>query len=136
MTWTADQNFDASSGYYLADGTYVPPIAPIVTTFSGQTALNIIKSALRKINSFQPGDQLAAPEANDCLEVLNDLLDSWSIDKATIFCVTETVVNFTALQYQYTIGPGGNFSTDNVTGLAIARPVRITGGFTRFSGLD
>jgi hypothetical protein len=100
------------------------------------TATEIIKSALRKINSYQSGDQLAAPDANDSLEVLNDMIDSWSTDHAYVYASVETVVQFTPLQYIYSIGPGGNFAIDLDTGAAIPRPLRITNGFTRNSELD
>lgn len=99
------------------------------------TALDIIKAALRRITSYQSGDQIADVDVNDALECLNDLLDSFSIQKAIVFCTTEIIVDFTPLQYQYTIGPGGNFAVDT-SGNAIPRPIRITSGFTRISQLD
>jgi hypothetical protein len=52
---------------------------------NGQTAQDLIKGALRRISSYSPGEPIAAPDANDALETLNDLLDSWSIDKQYIF---------------------------------------------------
>src|SRR5450631_3925759 len=99
------------------------------------TANDIIKGALRRLNSYMSGEALAAPDANDALEVLNDLLDSWSTDEAYVFASVETIVNFTGLQYQYSIGPGGDFSTD-VFGAPIPRPLRVTNGFTRISTID
>jgi hypothetical protein len=100
------------------------------------TALDIIKGALRRINSYQSGEQLAAPDSNDALEVLNDMIDSWSTDHAYVYASVETVVNFTANQYQYSIGPGGDFAVDANTGAPIPRPLRITNGFTRISTID
>jgi hypothetical protein len=97
-----------------------------------QTAQSIIQSALRKITAFQSGDQLAAMDANDGLEVLNDLLDSLAVQRAYVFSSIETIVDFSPLDYQYTIGPGGVFSVDT-SGNPIARPNRITAGFTRLS---
>lgn len=100
------------------------------------TAQTIIKGALRRINSYQTGEQIAAPDANDALESLNDLIDSWSTDHAYVYASVETILNFTANQYIYTIGPGGNWAVDAITGQAVPRPLRITNGFTRISGLD
>lgn len=100
------------------------------------TALDLIKGALRKINSYSPGETLAPPDANDALEVLNDMLDSWSTDHAFVYASPENVFQFVANQYQYSIGPGGDFAVDSLTGEPVQRPLRITSGFTRFSGLD
>lgn len=100
------------------------------------TATQIIKGALRRIVSYQPGESIAAPDANDALETLNDLLDSWSTDHAYVYASIETVVNLVGGQYVYTIGPGGDFNFDVNTGVAIPRPLRITNAFTRISELD
>jgi hypothetical protein len=45
------------------------------------------------------------------MQVLNDLLESWSIDHLNVYSVVENILNFTAGQYQYTIGNpvGGTF---------------------------
>ena len=68
------------------------------------TAQDIIKAALRRITSYQSGEPLAAPDANDCLETLNDLLDSWSIDKQFVFGSVENILQLNAGQAQYKIG--------------------------------
>lgn len=107
-------------------------MANILTTTAG----TIIKAALRRINSYQAGEQLAAPDANDCLEALNDLLDSWSTDEAYVYASPENIFNFTSLKYQYSIGPGGDFQVDAVTGAGVDRPLRITSAYTRISELD
>lgn len=103
------------------------------------SALDLIKGSLRRINAYQSGETLDTMDANDALDTLNDLLDSWSTDEAYVYGSLETIVNFTPGQYQYTIGPGGNFAVDNL-GAAIQRPLRITNAFTRIttqtSGLD
>src|ERR1039457_2142271 len=122
--------------YLVTQGSSSPaPPPPVVSSAGLSTASNIIKGALRRINSYMSGEALAPPDANDALEVLNDLLDSWSTDEAYVYATVETVVNFTALKYQYSIGPGGDFSVDT-TGAPIARPLRITNGFTRISTID
>lgn len=68
------------------------------------TALDIVKGALRRINSYQSGEQIAPPDETDCLETLNDLLDSWSTDKQLNFGSNENVFTWTATQVQYRIG--------------------------------
>lgn len=68
------------------------------------TALGIIKAALRRINSYQSGDTIAAPDAQDCLETLNDLLDSLSTDHQMVFGSNEWILSWTAQKRQYTVG--------------------------------
>lgn len=108
----------------------------MAVTILTTTATTIIKAALRRINSYQSGEQIAAPDLNDCLEALNDLLDSWSTDQAYVYASPESIFEFISLKYQYTIGPGGDFQVDAVTGAGVDRPLRITSAYTRFSGLD
>lgn len=69
-----------------------------------QTAEDYIKAALRNIGSYQPGETLAPADANDCLEKLNDLLDSWSTMKLHIYGQNENVVSWVNGQFQYKIG--------------------------------
>lgn len=170
------------------------------------TALDIIQSALRRINSYQPGEQLSKVDQDDCLETLNDLLDSWSNQKLHVYGTNESILQWVNGQFQYKIGnplctdlgeapfagtlasgsptitatsipsdlkigatltdtqnviPAGTTVTavgattitmsanakattqgnDSITytvpgDFAIARPLRITGGFTRINELD
>jgi hypothetical protein len=86
------------------------------------TANDLITSALRRITSYQPGDQLAAVDANDCLATLNDLLDSWSTQSYCVFGSVENILYYTGGVYQYTIGtpPGAvTMSCSLVTGSQI-----------------
>lgn len=73
-------------------------------TVGTTTALNLIQGALRKINSYQSGEQIQAPDAADCLDTLNDLLDSLSTDKQFIFGSQENILSWTAQQRLYKIG--------------------------------
>lgn len=69
-----------------------------------QTALTYIQAALRNINSYEPGETLATADANDCLEKLNDLLDSWSNRHYHIYGTNEYVLSWVNGQFQYKIG--------------------------------
>lgn len=80
------------------------------------TALDIIKAALRRINSYQSGEQLAQPDAQDCLDTLNDLLDSWSIDKLYVFGSNEWILSWQAQKRYYTVGNPTNAQLSNSTG--------------------
>jgi hypothetical protein len=67
-------------------------------------ALDIIRGALRRINSYQPGETIAAPDEQDCLDTLNDLLDSWSIDKQFVFGSNENILSWVSGQRLYKVG--------------------------------
>jgi hypothetical protein len=67
-------------------------------------AIDLIKGALRRINSYQTGETIAQPDQADCLETLNDLLDSWSTDKLQIFGTNEYVLQWVNGQNTYEVG--------------------------------
>jgi hypothetical protein len=90
------------------------------------TALDIIKGALRRISSYQSGEQIAPPDEQDCLDTLNDMLDSWSIDKLMVYGSNETILEWQAGKNQYTIG--------NPTCTSIGEPP-FTGTVTRGSNV-
>jgi hypothetical protein len=73
-------------------------------TIGTTTALNLIQGALRKINSYQSGEPIAAPDEIDSLDTLNDLLDSLSTDKQFIFGSQENILSWTAQQRLYKVG--------------------------------
>lgn len=74
------------------------------------TAADLIKSSLRRITAYQSGEPLQQPDAQDCLDTLNDMLDSWSIDKQLIFGSVENILTLNAGQSQYKIGNPTNTS--------------------------
>jgi hypothetical protein len=73
-------------------------------TIGTTTALSIIKGALRRINSYQSGEPIAQPDEEDCLETLNDLLDSLSTDKQFVFGSQENILSWTANKMLYKVG--------------------------------
>lgn len=75
------------------------------------TARDIINAAYRKINVLGQGSTLTSEEANDALTEMNDMIAMWSTQGALIY--TETKETFTLTgALSYTIGTGGDFSTD------------------------
>lgn len=91
------------------------------------TANDLILGALKFISVYSPGESLAAEDSSDALETLNDLLESWSTDQASVFASSETLLTFIPGQYQYTIGnyDGGTFAgtvtngSPTITGVTI-----------------
>ncbi len=92
-------------------------------------ASDLIKGALRRITSYQSGETLQTPDANDALDTLNDLLDSWSVDKLLIFGSVENVLNLNANQAMYRIGNPTNTSLGepNIIGTVTSGSPTITG---------
>ena len=94
------------------------------------TALDIITAALRRINSYQPGETISNPDTDDCLEALNDLLDSWSTDKLQIYGTNEYILQWQVGKFQYKVG--------NPTCTSIGEPSftgTVTGGSATITGV-
>lgn len=81
------------------------------------TAGDIIRSALRKLRVYKPGEAILDAEVSDNLEVLNAMLDYWSSENLMIFAYLKEAFSLTTSQSLYTIGPGGDFSTTRPDGV-------------------
>lgn len=88
------------------------------------TANDLIIGALRFINQYAPGESLAASDAQDALQTLNDLLESLSTDEASVYASNENTFNYTSGQYQYTIG---NYDAGQFAGTVTSTSTTITG---------
>lgn len=88
------------------------------------TANDLILGALRFINVYAPGETLDSADADDTLETLNDLLASWSTDQASVYASVENILQFTANQYQYTVG---NYDAGTFAGTVTNGSPTITG---------
>lgn len=69
-----------------------------------QSAQDIILGGLRRINAYAPGQVLDAQTAADALQMLNDMMDSWSNDNLLCYSSVENILYFTAGQSTYTVG--------------------------------
>src|SRR5277367_226524 len=85
------------------------------------TAGDIIAGGLLNLNSYSPGEPLAASDASTGLAVLNDLLDSLSNDEAFVYTQQETIFPWVAGQYEYSVGNpiGGTFVGTVTSGNAL-----------------
>lgn len=84
-----------------------------------QTAYNLIKKSLRLINAIAAEEELSDAQANDALDVFNDMVDAWNADRLTIYTTKSEDFDLTLGKQVYTMGPGGDFNT--------ARPAQIDG---------
>jgi hypothetical protein len=87
------------------------------------TANDLITGALRFINQYAPGESLSSSDAQDALDTLNDLLESWSTDQASVYASVENVLTYTAGQYQYTVG---NYDAGQFAGTVTSGSPTIT----------
>jgi hypothetical protein len=96
---------------------------------TGKTALDLITASMRLVGILASNETPKAQEANDALDVLNDMLESWSTEALSVWgSAVETFVTVGG-QAAYTIGPGGNWNT--------ARPVRIgDDAYCTLNGVD
>ena len=94
-----------------------------------ETPLDLIIGALRNINALESGEVPNAVDAADALQVLNDMLESWTIEHLFVFCQTENRFLFNPGQYQYTIGNpvGGTFTGTLVGGSPTISAVTVPG---------
>lgn len=91
------------------------------------SALDIIKRARRLLNALGVGETLDSELANDGLEALNAMLESWSIDGLMTYALAIKTLTLTTAQ-TYTVGAGGAFN--------ITRPDRIESAFVSIGGSD
>lgn len=92
------------------------------------TALKLITSSMRLVLAGSSGETLDADEANDALDVLNELLSSWALRNLMSYRNVNSEFSLVAGTQSYTIGPSGAFNTD--------RPVSIEGAFVTSGDVD
>lgn len=86
-----------------------------------RTARQVVLRSLRMIGAVGQGQTLDAEQENDALDVLNELVASWSAEGLMVFATEIESFSLTAGTISYTIGSGGDFDTD--------RPKQIIGGY-------
>lgn len=93
-------------------------------------ALDIVKRALRHINSYQSGETIAPLDAQDVLDQINSLLEIASTNKWSVFGSNENIFSWNVGQSQYKIG--------NPTCTSIGLPVftgTVTSGSPTITGV-
>lgn len=82
------------------------------------TGNQLIFRALRDIGCLRPGGGASTDTLNECLTALNEMIDSWLLDRLMVYAIVANAYTLTAGVQQYTIGPSGATFT-------AARPTRI-----------
>jgi hypothetical protein len=73
------------------------------------TANDQINRALRLLGILAEGETPSAAMSQDALIALNQMIDSWSIERLAVFCTQDQVFTWPAGEYIRTLGPSGNF---------------------------
>lgn len=90
-------------------------------------ATSLISQALSLLGVRGIGEPIPGEEAQSCLDVLNNMLDSWNLERLMIYTVQEHVTTLTG--NTVTIGPGMQVD--------VPRPVVLDDWcFTRFNNVD
>lgn len=73
------------------------------------TAGDQINAALRLIGQLAEGEPPSVATAQDALSALNQMLDSWSTERLSVFATQDQVFTWPASTVSRTLGPSGNF---------------------------
>ena len=91
------------------------------------TAQTTINRALRLIGAISSGESPTTDESNDGLIALNAMLESWQLDRLTVFAFQDKTFTLVAADGSITLGAAGNITT---------RPDRIESVYITASGTD
>lgn len=98
------------------------------------TPFDIITRAMKDIGALAAGEVPTADEAQDALDMLNDMIDQWSTESMMVFYRTEMVFNTVQNTVQYTLGPGGSVGasfTGSITGNVLTVTAITAGAITQ-----
>lgn len=84
------------------------------------TALDIITDALIRDGIYASGETVSAADADRCLSILNDMIDSWSNESLFCYAYSQQSGPLVAGIQSYTIGTGGTFN--------MTRPLKLVDG--------
>ena len=73
------------------------------------TASELINGALRLLGVLAEGEVPSAATADDALVAMQQMIDSWSTERLSIFTTQEQVFTWPAGQLSRTLGPTGDF---------------------------
>lgn len=89
------------------------------------TARDLITRTLKLMKVVGEGQSPSDEQADDMLDTLNDMIESWSLSESMIYTETKEEFTLTANDGDYTIGSSGNFNTTRPTSI-IAMTIRLS----------
>lgn len=81
------------------------------------TALTMVTGALRLIGQLAEGETPSSETAADALSAMNQMLDSWSTERLSVYATQDQTFTWPANTSNRTLGPTGNFVG--------TRPIRV-----------
>jgi hypothetical protein len=90
------------------------------------TPYDIITRAMKDIGALAAGEIPTADEAQDGLDMLNDMIAQWSNESMMVFYRSEIVFNTVQNTVQYTLGPSGSVNA-SFTGSIAGNVLTVTG---------
>jgi hypothetical protein len=97
------------------------------------TPFDIITRAMKDIGAVAAGEVPTADEAQDALDMFNDMLGQWSNENMMVFYKTEMIFKTVQNTTQYTLGPGGSVGasfTGSIAGNVLTVTAITAGGIT------
>lgn len=73
------------------------------------TAGDLINGALRLIGQLAEGETPSAETSSDALLAMNQMIDSWNIERLSVFSTRDQVFTWPVDEISRTLGPTGNF---------------------------
>lgn len=96
------------------------------------TPLDIVTRAMKDIGALAAGEAPTADEAQDGLDMLNDMIAQWSNENMMVFYKTEIIFPTIQNTVQYTLGPSGSVGatfTGSISGFTLTVPANaVTSG--------
>jgi hypothetical protein len=88
----------------------------------------LISDAYRSLLVTRPGQSTSDDAVDEAFRALNDLVDSWQIERLMVYNIERTVYPLAARVASYTLGPGGT--------LGSTRPTRTDGAGILRAGVE
>ena len=76
------------------------------------TAGDQINGALRLIGQLAESEEPSAATANDALRTMNQMIDSWSTERLSVYATQDQVLSWPPGVYERSLGPTGDFVGD------------------------
>ena len=95
--------------------------------------IDIITRAMKDIGAIAAGENPTADEAQDGLDMLNDMIAQWSNENMMVFYRTELIFPTVQNTVQYTLGPSGSVGasfTGSIAGNVLTVTAITSGGIT------
>lgn len=73
------------------------------------TAGDQINGALRLIGQLAEAEDPSAATANDALRTMNQMIDSWSTERLSVYATQDQILSWAPNVYERTLGPTGDF---------------------------